>query len=49
MVKRGPIIFVKSKRKNQTLEHAEELSKALIKKKRRASEHPQWRAGFSGN
>lgn len=41
--------MVKSKRKNQTLEHAEELSKALIKKKRRASEHLQWRAEFSGS
>lgn len=41
MVKRRQIIMVKSKRRNQTLEHAEELSKALIKKKKKASEHPQ--------
>ena len=41
MVKRRQIIMVKSKRRNQTLEHAEELSKALIKKKRMALEHPQ--------
>lgn len=41
MVKRRPIIMVKNKRKNQTLGHAEELSKALIKKKKKASEHPQ--------
>ena len=41
MVKRRQIIMVKSKRRNQTLEHAEELSKALIKKKKKVSEHPQ--------